>query len=100
MDRRIVLATGNAGKLKEIKDIVGEEHMKVLFNEGDILKYITGNHVTTVGEKYHPMTNYHYDMVKAKGEKTYKRLDSIKLGEGPDAIKISGEVKEFNNERR
>lgn len=81
--------------LQDIENIVGKEHMKILFNEGGVLKYITGNHVTTAGEKYHPMTNYHYDMVKSKGEEVYKRPDSIKLGEGSDAINISGRVTEF-----
>lgn len=86
--------------LKEIEDIVGEEHIKILFNKGDTLKYITGNRVTTTGEEYHPMKNYHFDMAKSKGEEAYKRQSGNKLGEGADAINISGEVKEFNGERR
>ncbi|UUV18238.1 hypothetical protein NRK67_13195 [Fusobacteria bacterium ZRK30] len=84
--------------LKDIEDIVGEEHVNVLFNEGDILKYITGNEVTTRGDKYHPMKNYHFDMVKTtdkNGEIKYERPNSIKRGKGEKAKHISGKIKEF-----
>ncbi len=88
--------------LKYIESIVGKEHMKVLFNENDVLKYITGNDVTTVDESGHPIKNYHFDMEKndngfyvRQKKLIYENRKNLKKN-----INISGDIKIFNEDRK
>lgn len=69
-------AVGAKG-LQEIQDIVGKNKVKILNNKKDILNYMTGNEITTAGEKDHPIVNYNINF-KLNDKGKYERPEELK----------------------
>lgn len=78
-------------ELQEIQNIVGEDKVKILNNEKDILNYMTGNEITTIDEEKHPIVNYNINFkVNDKGK--YERPEELKT----NGNNISGTVEKVN----
>ena len=81
---------------RELKNIIGEDKVKVLVNEKDIVRYISFNPVTTIKEEGHALKNYNINFIYDEKEKAYKRPEDIKV---PDTeTKITGRVEKINGE--
>ncbi len=78
--------------LEDIKTIVGEDKVKILNNEKDILNYMTHNEVTTTEKGGHLLENYNINFtLNNKGK--YVRPKDIKT---PDKNNISGTIEKVN----
>lgn len=97
--------------LNELKELVGEDKLKILINEEDFINYITNNDPTTSGEKKHGSKNYNIHMEKGDKE-LYIRPEELKydvkdkdgnpvLDKEGNQVKgnILGKIEVFNDEK-